>query len=79
MYARAGARVVINARNVSKLEAKKSEIEDKVKEVKVLAVAGDVSDVEVGKKIVKAAVDAWGKVDIVIANSAILVGGARTY
>ncbi|KZV66102.1 NAD(P)-binding protein [Peniophora sp. CONT] len=77
MYARAGARIVINARNASKLEVKKAEIQDKVTGAEVVAVSGDVSEVEVGKKIVKAAVDAWGRVDIVIANSAVLMGGAR--
>ncbi|VDB92025.1 unnamed protein product [Peniophora sp. CBMAI 1063] len=79
MYARAGARVVVNARNASKLEAKKAEIEERVKGARVVAAAGDISDAEVGKKTVKAAVDAWGRVDIVIANSAILQGGARIH
>ena len=79
MYARAGAHVVINGRSASKLDAKKAEIEGKVKEAEVIVVAGDVSEVEVGKKIVKAAVDAWGRVNILIANSAVLMGGARTH
>ncbi|VDB92024.1 unnamed protein product [Peniophora sp. CBMAI 1063] len=79
-YARAGAHVVINSRNVSAdLFAKKAEIEEKVKGAQVLTVVGDISDVDVGKKIVKAAVDAWARVDIVIANAAVLMGGARLH
>lgn len=79
MYARAGARVLINGRNGSKLQLKKSEIEEKVKGAEVLAVAGDVSEVEVGREIVKAAVEEWGRVDVVLANSAVVVGGARVF
>ncbi|KZV66941.1 NAD(P)-binding protein [Peniophora sp. CONT] len=77
MYVKAGARVVVNGRNASKLEAKKAELEEKVPGAEVLAVAGDVSEVEAGKRIVKAAVDEWGRVDVVIANSAVALGGSR--
>ena len=79
MYARAGAKVVINGRNAPRLDAKKAEIEKDVEGAEVLTVAGDVSKVDIGKKIVSETVNKWGKIDVVIANSGLLMGGRRKF
>ncbi|KZV64860.1 NAD-P-binding protein [Peniophora sp. CONT] len=73
-YARAGAKVVLNARRAENLEARKAAIEKDVPGAQLILVAGDVSDPEVGKRIVKTAVDTWKRLDIVIANSASAAG-----
>ncbi|KZV62657.1 NAD(P)-binding protein [Peniophora sp. CONT] len=73
-YVRAGAKVVLNARRVQNLEERKAAIEKDVPGAQILLVAGDISDLEVGKRIVKTAVDTWKQLDIVIANSAIAAG-----
>ncbi|VDC07548.1 unnamed protein product [Peniophora sp. CBMAI 1063] len=79
MYARAGAHVLIVARRVDRLEKTKSEIEKTVPNAEVLIVAGDISNSEVGKKVVKSAVEKWGRVDVVIANSAVVMGGGARF
>ncbi|KZV73045.1 NAD(P)-binding protein [Peniophora sp. CONT] len=75
-YAQAGAKVVLNARRVQNLEARKAAIEKDVPGAQLILVAGDIADPEVGKRIVKTAVDTWKRLDIVIANSAIASGAA---
>ncbi|VDC07620.1 unnamed protein product [Peniophora sp. CBMAI 1063] len=74
-YAKAGAKVLILARRVEKLEEAKKSIEKDVKGAQVLTLSGDISDIEVGKRAVKTAVEAWGKVDIVIANQFTILAG----
>lgn len=74
-YAKSGAKVAIVARRADRLEERKEAIEKEVPGAKVLAIAGDISDPEVGKRVVKAVVDAWGGVDIVVSNSAIMSSG----
>ncbi|VDC07616.1 unnamed protein product [Peniophora sp. CBMAI 1063] len=74
-YARAGAKVVIVARRIAVLEEAKQKIEKEVKGAQVQVVAGDISEPELGKRVVDAAVKAWGRVDIVIANQFSVVGG----
>lgn len=67
-YAKAGAKVLIVARRVEQLEQRKRDIEKDVPGAQILVVAGDISDPAVGKRAVGSAVQAWGKLDIVIAN-----------
>ena len=74
-YAKAGANVLIIARRLEKLEQCKKDIEKEVPGAHVLVMAGDISDPEVGKRAVKMAVDAYGKVDIVLANQFSIIGG----
>ena len=74
-YAKAGAKLFIVARRANKLEQAKKDIEKEVKGAQVIVLSGDISDPEVGKRAVKNAVDAWGKIDIVIANQFTLVAG----
>ncbi|VDB85655.1 unnamed protein product [Peniophora sp. CBMAI 1063] len=75
-YARAGARIVLVSRSSNKLEDRKSIIEKDVPGAQVLVVAGDISDPEVGKRAVTTAVDAWGRLDVVVANPASAMGGS---
>ncbi|VDC07905.1 unnamed protein product [Peniophora sp. CBMAI 1063] len=77
-YLKAGAKVLIVARRVDRLEKAKTDLEAGVKGAQVLILAGDISDPEVGKRAVKATVDAWGKLDIVIANQFIMVAGPES-
>ncbi|VDB82976.1 unnamed protein product [Peniophora sp. CBMAI 1063] len=74
-YAKAGARVVLNARRSENLEERKKVIEREVPGAQLLLVAGDIVDPDVGKRIVKLAVEKWSRLDIVIANSAAAMGG----
>ncbi|KZV65513.1 NAD(P)-binding protein [Peniophora sp. CONT] len=74
-YAKAGAKVVIVARRVDKLEQCKQGIEKEVPGAQVLVISGDISDPEVGKLAVKTAVEVWGRVDIVIPNQFSFAGG----
>lgn len=67
-YAQAGAKVLILARRVDALERAKKDIEKDVKGAQVLTQSGDIVDPDVSKRAVKAVVDAWGRLDIVIAN-----------
>ncbi|KZV67318.1 NAD-P-binding protein [Peniophora sp. CONT] len=74
-YAQAGAKVLIVARRIELLEQRKKEIEKAVPDAQILVLAGDIADPEVGKRAVKAAVDAWGRIDIVLANQFVVIGG----
>ncbi|VDC07615.1 unnamed protein product [Peniophora sp. CBMAI 1063] len=74
-YARAGARVLIVARRLANLEQAKGDIEKEIPEAQIQVIAGDISDPEVGKRAVATAVDAWGKIDVVVANQFGILGG----
>ena len=74
-YARAGAKIVLVARRIENLEERKKTIEKDVPDAQIVIIAGDVADPEVGKRVVKTAVDTWGRLDIVVANSALAMGG----
>ena len=60
------------------LEERKKIIESAVPGAQVLILAGDVVDPEVGKRAVKMAVEAWKRLDIVVANSAGYMGGTES-
>lgn len=64
-----GANVVITSRNIEKLEAVKSELEVQTAG-KVLAVQCDVRHYDQVEAMVKASVDAFGKVDVLLNNAA---------
>lgn len=74
-YAQAGANIVLVARRAENLEERKKVIEKDVHGAQILIVAGDICDPEVGKRAVKTAVDAWNRLDIVLANSGAAMGG----
>ena len=77
-YAKAGAKVVLVARNPMDLEERKTAIEKEAPGADVLVISGDVTDSEVSKRAVKAAVQKWNKVDIVLANSGTEQGGNQS-
>ena len=77
-YAKAGASVVLTARNIKDLEERKAVIEKEVPGAQVLVVAGDISAVDAGKGAVQAAVQKWGKIDIVVANPGLGQGGVES-
>lgn len=75
LFAAEGAKVVITARRVDKLE----EVANKIKANggEVLAVRCDVSNEEDVKNMVKAAVDTFGTVDVLVNNAGILEEGLK--
>ena len=58
-----GAKVVLNARDAAALRAVAARIGD------ALVVPGDVTDPELPARLVDAAVERWGRVDIVVGNA----------
>ncbi|VDB83991.1 unnamed protein product [Peniophora sp. CBMAI 1063] len=74
-YAKAGAKVLIVARRLEKLEQCKADIEKDVPDAQVLIMVGDISDPEVGKRAVKTVVETYGRLDIVLANQFTIMGG----
>ena len=77
-YAKAGANVVLTARNIKDLEERRAIIEKEVPGAQVLVIAGDISAVDAGKGAVQAAVQKWGKVDIIVANPGLGQGGVES-
>ncbi len=68
-YAREGAKVVINGRTAANVEETVKLIKSAKGEA--IGVAGDVSEKGVAERIVKAAVDRWSTVDVLVNNAAI--------
>lgn len=58
-----GAHVLLNARDVDALHAVAGDCGD------ALVVAGDITNLELPAQLVQAALDRWGRVDIVVGNS----------
>lgn len=77
-YAKAGARLVLVARNIEDLEERKVAIEKDVSGVEIMAVSGDISDPEVSKRAVQAAAEKWNRVDIVVSNCGLGSGGLES-
>ena len=67
--AEAGADVVIVARRAEKLEATRAQVEATGR--RCLAVPGDVADPATATRVVEAAMDAFGKVDVLLNNAGI--------
>ena len=74
-FAKFGGQVVITGRNKEKLQkvydqCKKAAQEGSFKTTNaVVQVIGDVTDLEILKKLVKTAIDSFGKIDILINNA----------
>ena len=68
-FAEAGADVVICARRVERLEETKAEVEGTGR--RCVAVRCDVTEVEDCRRVVDAAVEAFGKVDVLVNNAGI--------
>ena len=66
VFARAGARVVLSARKLERLEALRSEIKKQGGEA--IAIPCDVTDAEQRRALVDRAVDAFGGLDVVVHN-----------
>lgn len=66
-FAREGASVAINARREETLGQVAAEIE--AAGGKVVAVAGDVSQRDTADRTIKAATDAWGRIDVLVNNA----------
>ena len=79
-YAKEGANLVITGRNVKKLEDAKEELE-KLYGIKVLTVQADVNDgadnEAVVNSVVKAAADAFGRIDVLINNAQASASGVK--
>ncbi|VDC07618.1 unnamed protein product [Peniophora sp. CBMAI 1063] len=74
-YAKAGAKVLILARNVERLAQAKAAIEKDVYGADVIIQSGDITDPEVSKQAVTAVLSAWNRLDIVIANQFGILAG----
>ena len=79
-YAKEGANLVITGRNVKKLEDAKEELE-RLYGIQVLPIAADVSDgadnEAVVSGVVKAAVDKFGRIDVLINNAQASASGVK--
>lgn len=75
LFAKEGAKVVISARREAQLE----EVAAKIREAggKVLAVVSDISKHEDADNLVEKAVEAYGKVDILINSAGVLEEGLK--
>ena len=80
-YAKAGAKVLIVARRLEKLEQCKKDIEKDDPQAQVSSMVGDISEPETGKLAVKTALETYGKIGVVLANQFSIMGGpvGRTY
>jgi NADP-dependent 3-hydroxy acid dehydrogenase YdfG len=63
---RVGMKLVLNGRRADRLEALAGEVEDAV------AVAGDLSDMLLPQRLIDAAVDSYGRLDVVFNNAGIM-------
>jgi len=70
-YARAGASLVLVARKQATIDEVQNAIKKELPSAPVLAVPADVTSVKQVEAAVKAAVDTFGRIDIVIANAGI--------
>ncbi len=75
LVAKEGAKVVISARRVAPLEAVAEEI--RAAGGDVLAVATDISKPEDAKNLIAKAVEAYGRVDVMVNNAGVLEEGLK--
>lgn len=79
-YAKEGANLVITGRNMKKLEDAKEELE-RLYGIQVLPIAADISDgadnEAVVNSVVKAAVDKFGRIDVLINNAQASASGVK--
>ena len=69
LFAREGARLVVTDRDAAALARLREELE---REAEVVAVAGDVADVADSRRMIDAALHAYGSVDVLVANAGII-------
>ncbi len=70
LFAREGARLVVN--DVDEAGLKDLEGRLSGEGVEVISVVGDVSDVDDAKRIIGAAVESFGRVDVLVANAGVI-------
>ena len=70
LFAREGARLVVNDVDEAGLEDLKEKLSGQGAEV--VSVVGDVSEVDDAKGIIGAAVDSFGRVDVLVANAGVI-------
>lgn len=70
LFAREGARLVVNDVDEAGLEELRDQLADDG--VEVDAVVGDVSVVEDARKIIGAAVESFGRIDVLVANAGVI-------
>jgi NAD(P)-dependent dehydrogenase (short-subunit alcohol dehydrogenase family) len=68
-FAKAGAAVILVARRQEVLDETKSYIISQVKDAQVFAITADVKDPKRAEEAVKAAVEHFGRLDILVANA----------
>jgi NADP-dependent 3-hydroxy acid dehydrogenase YdfG len=68
-FAKAGAAVTLVARRQEVLDETKSHILSQVKDAQVLAITADVKDPKRAEETVKATVEHFGRLDILVANA----------
>ncbi len=75
LFAKEGAKVVITARRVDKLQ----EVADKIKELggEVLAIPCDVSKVESVEEMVSKVIETYGQIDVLVNNAGVLEAGLK--
>lgn len=72
-FASQGASLILNGRNVEKLSALKTELEEKFG-VEVLLLPFDVCDRSIIEKTIAALTDRWAEIDILINNAGLVIG-----
>lgn len=70
LFGEAGAKLVICARRVEKLEAVTKELTEKG--VEVLAIPTDISKIEDVKNLIKQTIEKFGKLDVLVNNAGVL-------
>ncbi|MGN0447030.1 MAG: SDR family NAD(P)-dependent oxidoreductase [Acutalibacteraceae bacterium] len=75
LFAKEGAKIVISARREAQLEAVADEIRQAGGEV--LPLCADISKPEDAERMVKTAVEAYGKLDILVNNAGVLDSGLK--
>ena len=71
-YARAGAKLALVARGQAKLEARRDRILREHPSAQILVFSADVRDVMRAQEIVSATVAHFGRLDVLVANAAII-------
>lgn len=70
-FARAGANVALVSRNLEKLEAIKTELQRKMKDIKVVIIQTDLTEEQEVQEMVKKAAENLGSIDILINNAGV--------
>ncbi len=68
-FLNAGASVVITGRNEERLESTRRSLVEISSEDRIVAISGDISDPETGKRLASAAIERFGRIDALINNA----------